>query len=254
MPGKRGAPVRSRSSRLSRSSSLTVRNSWPEARSSPTVRGRSVRLPVGTSGASVTQTSYHRPCDNRRRVTGTASSAARLALAPGPLRRRTLSAMTDIEILRYTAFSADPAGGNPAGVVLDASSLSDAEMLAIAADVGYSETAFLTAGTGRAYRGAVLQSPLVEVAFCGHATVAHGGGAGAPGRPGRVPAQHQRRRGAGHRRRRDAGDADQRPVGRAPDRGPGGAARGAALGRPPSSIRRCRRGSRTPGRFIRSSR
>ncbi|MDT0488383.1 phenazine biosynthesis protein PhzF, partial [Streptomyces sp. DSM 41640] len=25
------------------------------------------------------------------------------------------------EILRYTAFSADPGGGNPAGVVLDAS-------------------------------------------------------------------------------------------------------------------------------------
>jgi PhzF family phenazine biosynthesis protein len=79
--------------------------------------------------------------------------------------------MTDIEILRYAAFSADPAGGNPAGVVLDASSLSDAEMLAIAADVGYSETAFLTAGTGRAYRVRYF-SPLVEVAFCGHATVA----------------------------------------------------------------------------------
>jgi predicted PhzF superfamily epimerase YddE/YHI9 len=42
--------------------------------------------------------------------------------------------MTDIEILRYAAFSADPAGGNPAGVVLDAGSLTDAEMLAIAAD------------------------------------------------------------------------------------------------------------------------
>jgi PhzF family phenazine biosynthesis protein len=79
--------------------------------------------------------------------------------------------MTDIEILRYAAFSDDPAGGNPAGVVLDASSHTDAEMLAIAADVGYSETAFLTAGTGRAYRVRYF-SPLVEVAFCGHATVA----------------------------------------------------------------------------------
>jgi PhzF family phenazine biosynthesis protein len=79
--------------------------------------------------------------------------------------------MTDIEILRYAAFSADPAGGNPAGVVLDASSLSDAEMQAIAADVGYSETAFLTAGAGRAYRVRYF-SPLAEVAFCGHATVA----------------------------------------------------------------------------------
>jgi PhzF family phenazine biosynthesis protein len=78
--------------------------------------------------------------------------------------------MTDIEILRYAAFSADPAGGNPAGVVLDASTLSDAEMRAIAADVGYSETAFLTGGTGREYRVRYF-SPLAEVPFCGHATV-----------------------------------------------------------------------------------
>jgi PhzF family phenazine biosynthesis protein len=79
--------------------------------------------------------------------------------------------MTDIEILRYAAFSADPAGGNPAGVVLDASALSDAEMLAIAAEVGYSETAFLTEDRGaQAYRVRYF-SPLAEVPFCGHATV-----------------------------------------------------------------------------------
>jgi predicted PhzF superfamily epimerase YddE/YHI9 len=35
-----------------------------------------------------------------------------------------------MEILRYSAFSADPRGGNPAGVVLDAKGASDAEMLA----------------------------------------------------------------------------------------------------------------------------
>jgi PhzF family phenazine biosynthesis protein len=52
--------------------------------------------------------------------------------------------MTDI--LRYAAFSADPSGGNPAGVVLDQPGLSDADMLAVAASVGYSETAFLTGG------------------------------------------------------------------------------------------------------------
>jgi hypothetical protein len=34
--------------------------------------------------------------------------------------------------------------GNPAGVVLDASGLDAAKMQAIAADVGYSETAFLS--------------------------------------------------------------------------------------------------------------
>lgn len=38
------------------------------------------------------------------------------------------------EVLRYTAFSSDPDGGNPAGVVLDATGLDDGDMLAIAAD------------------------------------------------------------------------------------------------------------------------
>ena len=74
------------------------------------------------------------------------------------------------EILRYAAFSADPAGGNPAGVVLDATGLTADEMLAIAADVGYSETAFLLPGPdGVAVR---YFSPLAEVSFCGHATIA----------------------------------------------------------------------------------
>ncbi|MGW5274595.1 PhzF family phenazine biosynthesis protein [Streptomyces sp. NPDC004044] len=81
------------------------------------------------------------------------------------------------EVLRYTAFSADPEGGNPAGVVLDASGLDDAAMLAVAADLGYSESAFLTGpgesdgSTGRGYTIRYF-SPKAEVPFCGHATVA----------------------------------------------------------------------------------
>ncbi|WP_159059811.1 PhzF family phenazine biosynthesis isomerase, partial [Streptomyces scabiei] len=76
-------------------------------------------------------------------------------------------------VLRYAAFTDDPAGGNPAGVVLDASGLDDAAMLAIAAEVGYSETAFVTAADEAARRFRVRYfSPLAEVAFCGHATVA----------------------------------------------------------------------------------
>lgn len=72
-----------------------------------------------------------------------------------------------MEILRYTAFSTDPDGGNPAGVALDATGATDAEMLAAAAEVGYSETAFLFPdGTVRYF------SPLAEVPFCGHATIA----------------------------------------------------------------------------------
>ncbi|MFJ3792932.1 PhzF family phenazine biosynthesis protein [Kitasatospora sp. NPDC090091] len=76
------------------------------------------------------------------------------------------------EVLRYTAFATDPAGGNPAGVVLDASGLSDERMLAIAAEVGYSESAFLIPGTAEGAYTVRYFSPLAEVPFCGHATVA----------------------------------------------------------------------------------
>ncbi|WP_433955341.1 PhzF family phenazine biosynthesis protein [Janibacter indicus] len=74
-------------------------------------------------------------------------------------------------VLRYAAFTRDGQGGNPAGVVLDADALDDAERLRIAADVGYSETAFVDASSDRTYRVRYF-SPLAEVAFCGHATVA----------------------------------------------------------------------------------
>src|SRR5688500_15449053 len=81
------------------------------------------------------------------------------------------------DVLRYAAFTDDPSGGNPAGVVLDAGALGDAEMLAVAADVGYSETAFLVrrdGGGGEAGGEYDVRyfSPLAEVPFCGHATIA----------------------------------------------------------------------------------
>ncbi|RAG84811.1 phenazine biosynthesis protein PhzF [Streptacidiphilus pinicola] len=77
------------------------------------------------------------------------------------------------DILRYTAFSSDPSGGNPAGVVLDARALDDEAMLAVAAEVGYSESAFLTERDEAARRFRIRYfSPLAEVDFCGHATVA----------------------------------------------------------------------------------
>jgi PhzF family phenazine biosynthesis protein len=77
------------------------------------------------------------------------------------------------EVLRYAAFTTDPAGGNPAGVVLDATGLDEPRMQAIAADVGYSETAFLRPVDPAAGRYRVRYfSPLAEVAFCGHATIA----------------------------------------------------------------------------------
>ena len=81
-----------------------------------------------------------------------------------------------VEILRLTAFSNDPDGGNPAGVVLDAAGLTDSEMLAIAAEVGFSETAFLVARPKDGSHSFDIRyfSPLGEVDFCGHATIATG--------------------------------------------------------------------------------
>ena len=75
------------------------------------------------------------------------------------------------EILRYAAFSTDPHGGNPAGVVLEAGGMDAELMQAIAADVGFSETAFLD-DRGDGEHGVRYFSPLAEVPFCGHATIA----------------------------------------------------------------------------------
>ncbi len=86
------------------------------------------------------------------------------------------------EVLRYTAFAASDGGGNPAGVVLDARGMTDREMLAVAADVGFSETAFLfpehawtsAPDDDERERHAPVRyfSPRAEVPFCGHATIA----------------------------------------------------------------------------------
>lgn len=82
-----------------------------------------------------------------------------------------------LTIGRWAAFTSDPDGGNPAGVVLDASPVAHETeaMRAIAADVGYSETAFVTDGPVRDHRRAYAVryfAPQAEVPFCGHATIA----------------------------------------------------------------------------------
>src|SRR4051794_34438097 len=81
-----------------------------------------------------------------------------------------------MEILRYRAFTTvepNSGSGNPAGVVLDAEQLSDDDMLRIAAELGFSETAFLTAVEPDAARVRYF-TPRGEIAFCGHATIASG--------------------------------------------------------------------------------
>lgn len=78
----------------------------------------------------------------------------------------------EASVLRYAAFTDRGAGGNPAGVVLDAVGLDDAARLAVAAEVGYSETAFAEPIGGFGHYRLRYFSPLAEVAFCGHATIA----------------------------------------------------------------------------------
>jgi len=92
--------------------------------------------------------------------------------------------MTTSSLQRFTAFSDDPAGGNPAGVWIGGSLPSDDVMQAIAVDVGYSETVFAakTGGDGFDVR---YFSPEREIAFCGHATIALGARLQADFGPGR---------------------------------------------------------------------
>jgi PhzF family phenazine biosynthesis protein len=80
--------------------------------------------------------------------------------------------MSGAEVLRIAAFADGDAGGNPAGVLI-AGALPDATtMQRIAADVGFSETAFATR-QGDGWRVQYF-SPESEVPFCGHATIALG--------------------------------------------------------------------------------
>nr|WP_319383559.1 PhzF family phenazine biosynthesis protein [uncultured Roseibium sp.] len=84
-----------------------------------------------------------------------------------------------MDIQRIAAFSQGSEGGNPAGVVLLPEAASADEMARVAADVGYSETAFAVAqgNDGRSWRVRYF-SPESEVPFCGHATIALGAALG----------------------------------------------------------------------------
>lgn len=81
--------------------------------------------------------------------------------------------MDEGRLHRLAAFTADPRGGNPAGVWIGERLPEVAEMQRIAARVGYSETAFVAPARGRERR-VRYYSPEAEVPFCGHATIATG--------------------------------------------------------------------------------
>lgn len=77
-----------------------------------------------------------------------------------------------MEILKLAAFSYLDTGGNPAGVVISSEMPPEKEMLRIAKQVGYSETAFLRQ-IQHGFRVRYF-APEMEVPFCGHATIASG--------------------------------------------------------------------------------
>jgi PhzF family phenazine biosynthesis protein len=108
--------------------------------------------------------------DARPDAAGSADSADSAGVAGA-----TVSPRTTPTVLRLTAFADGPGGGNPAGVVLDASTLDDLQMQQLATEVGYAETAFVVEGAvggdDRAVRTRYF-SPLAEMPFCGHATIA----------------------------------------------------------------------------------
>jgi PhzF family phenazine biosynthesis protein len=77
-----------------------------------------------------------------------------------------------MSLRRIAAFSDGDTGGNPAGVWIGETLPGGADMQRIAAEVGFSETAF-AAPIGGNWRVRYF-SPESEVPFCGHATIALG--------------------------------------------------------------------------------
>src|SRR3954466_9037271 len=78
-----------------------------------------------------------------------------------------------IRIFQVDAFTTDRFTGNPAGVVLEADGLSDAEMLAIARELNNADTAFVLKSDGADHDLRVrFFTPRTEAGFVGHATVA----------------------------------------------------------------------------------
>ena len=81
-----------------------------------------------------------------------------------------------MNVLKLAAFSHNGNGGNPAGVVFNDRMPEAEEMLEVAKEVGYSETAFLVQ-TDSGWRVRYF-APEREVQFCGHATIALGAALG----------------------------------------------------------------------------
>src|SRR5579875_2264708 len=80
--------------------------------------------------------------------------------------------MKQIAVYHVDAFTSDAFGGNPAGVIPDASQLTVEEMQKIANELNLPESAFLLPSNNPAADFRVRYfTPTEEINFCGHATV-----------------------------------------------------------------------------------
>lgn len=76
-------------------------------------------------------------------------------------------------VYQVDAFTTEKFKGNPAGVVLDADGLNEADMLKIARELNNSETAFIFSPDGTDHDLRIRYfTPTTEVPVCGHATIA----------------------------------------------------------------------------------
>ncbi|HWR42153.1 PhzF family phenazine biosynthesis protein [Sporomusa sp.] len=79
--------------------------------------------------------------------------------------------MSTIKIKQVDAFTNEPFGGNPAGVVTDANGLADEHKQKIAREMNLSETAFVSHSDAADFKVQFF-TPNAEVDLCGHATIA----------------------------------------------------------------------------------
>src|ERR1700692_3810881 len=78
-----------------------------------------------------------------------------------------------IQVHQVDAFTRERFTGNPAGVVLNADGLDEAQMLAIARELNNADTAFILSADGPDHDlRARFFTPRTEAGFVGHATVA----------------------------------------------------------------------------------
>lgn len=81
--------------------------------------------------------------------------------------------MKTCRIKHVDAFTTKPFAGNPAGVVIDAKDLTEAEMQTIAREMNLPETAFILPATEKDANLCIRWfTPASEVPLCGHATIA----------------------------------------------------------------------------------